>query len=80
MYIILEADPAIYWNQQYRIEFLDDKLRMIGLDNILQMNLFILLYYIEVVALARLLSILHIAICIPLFWISGQTHNLKNYN
>ena len=53
---------------------------MTGADNILQMNLFILLSSNEVVALAKLLSILHIAICIPLCWILGQTHKLKNYN
>ena len=80
MDILLEASPAIYWNRQYCIEFLDDKLRMIGSSNILQMNLFILLSCLEVVALTRLLSILYIAICIPLRWISGKTHTLKEYN
>lgn len=32
------------------------------------------------VALLRVLSILHIAICVPTRWLAGKTHELKEYN
>jgi hypothetical protein len=34
----------------------------------------------EVVAMLRVLSILHIAICVPTRWLAGKTHELKEYN
>eukprot|EP00956_Cyclotella_meneghiniana_P040421 scaffold194930_cov35-Cyclotella_meneghiniana.AAC.1 len=34
----------------------------------------------EVVALLRVLSILHISICVPTRWLAGKSHELKEYN
>jgi len=34
----------------------------------------------EMIALSCLLSILHIAICLPFHWLTGKTHKLKQYN
>jgi hypothetical protein len=64
-----EGCLAIYMNYPYYIEFLDEMLRKPKQSNqqvsILQQNLFVVLTSTEMIALARLLSILHISICMP---------------
>ena len=77
--LCVEGAGAIYWNRKYWIEFLDDRLRNPG-DNILQENLFILLSSCEMIALARVCSIVHIAICLPSRWLAGNTHKLAQYD
>ena len=62
--LIVEGSGAVYWNRQYWVEFLDDRLRIPG-DNILQENLFVVLSSLEIVALSRVYSIVHLAICLP---------------
>jgi hypothetical protein len=48
--------------------------------SILQQNLFVALKSSEMIALARLLSILHLSACIPFCWLAGKTHELSQYN
>ncbi|KAL7503011.1 hypothetical protein ACHAXN_000861, partial [Cyclotella atomus] len=67
-----EGAGAVYWNRIYYIEFLDECLRS-GNDNILQENLFIVLTSVEMVALCRIMSIIHFKICHPLRWLAGNT-------
>ena len=78
--LYLEGAPAIYWNRQYCIEFLDERLRMSSEGNILQENLFVVLSSLEMVALSRLCLILYLSICIPFRWIAAKSHTLKQYN
>jgi hypothetical protein len=65
-----EGCLAIYMNYPYYIEFLDEMLRKPKQSNqqasILQQNLFVVLTSTEMIALARLFSILHISICMPM--------------
>jgi hypothetical protein len=69
---------AIYMNYLYYVEFLDNMLRkQVSVNDkpsILQQNLFVALTSREMIALSRLLSILHIAICLPFRWLAGKTH------
>ena len=77
--IVVEGAGAIYWNRQYWIEFLDERLRLPG-GNILQESLFIVLSSLEIVGVSRLYSILHFSICLPMRWIAGNSHVLAKYN
>jgi hypothetical protein len=67
-----EGAGAVYWNRIYYVEFLDECLRS-GNDNILQENLFIVLTSVEMVALCRIMTIIHFKICHPLRWLAGNT-------
>ncbi len=42
-------------------------------------NLFIILQSVKMIALFRVLSILHIAICIPTRWLAGKTPELAEF-
>ena len=53
-------------NIPYYLEFLNWRMSCGGTENILEKNVFILLQSVEVVAMLRVLSILHIAVCMPL--------------
>jgi hypothetical protein len=78
-----EGCMAIYMNYPYYIEFLDTSLRKpkaTDKASILQQNLFVALNTSELVALSRLLSILHVAVCIPCRWLAGKTHELARYD
>ena len=77
--LCVEGAGAVYWNQKYWIEFLDERLRIPG-DNILQENLFIVLSSCEMIALARVCAIVHLSICLPTRWLAGNSHNLEDYN
>ena len=48
-------------------------------DNILMLNLFVLLDSPEMAAQSRFLCIFYFAICIPMCWLSGKTHELKGF-
>ena len=60
---------------RYYVEFLDEVLGS-GKDNILQENLYIVLTSVEMVALCRVMAILHFKICMPMWWLAGNTHFL----
>ena len=58
---------------RYYVKFLDESLRS-HKDNVLQENLFIVLTSVEMVALCRVMSILHFKICMPMRWLASNTH------
>ena len=70
-------------NYEYYLEFLDMMLRRRTKDgkaSILQKNLFVVLSSSEMIALTRLLSILHLSIVMPFRWLAGKTHELAHHN
>ena len=68
-------------NIPYYLEFLNWRLSCGGkTESILEKNLFILLQSVEVVAMLRVLSILHIAVCMPLRWLSGNCQDLAEHD
>jgi hypothetical protein len=80
-----EGSMAVYLNYPYHVEFLDMMLRKLRCGNsndkasILQQNLFVVLTSEEMIALSRLLSILHISVCTPFHWLAGKMHELQDY-
>ena len=60
---------------RYYIEFLDECLKS-HTDNILQENLFIVLTSSEMVALCRVMAIVHFTISMPMRWLAGNTHHI----
>ena len=74
----IEGSPALLMNIPFYLDFLNWRGGMV--DNILQKNLYIELQSVEVVALVRCLSILHISICLPTRWLAGNTEDLGDYN
>ena len=60
---------------RYYVQFLDECLRA-HKDNILQENLFIILTSMEMIALCRVMAILHFKICMPMRWLAGNTHSI----
>jgi hypothetical protein len=48
-------------------------------DGILVTKLYLMLRCTEVIALLCVLSMLHIAICLPTQWLAGKTHKLAEY-
>ena len=80
--VVSMASLAIYWNRNYCIEFLDYMMcipRKTKDDSILVQNLFVVLSSLEMVAAARMWSIFHITIIMPLRWLSGNVHTLGAY-
>ena len=80
--LCVEAAPAVLMNLPYYLQYLHWRIDATGgkCDNILQTKLWIMLRSAEVVAMLRVLSILHIAICLPTRWLAGKTHELKEFN
>lgn len=79
--IVSMAALAIYWNRNYYIEFLHE-LRVFNgkSDNLLVNYNYAMLSSLEMVAVARLWSILHISIIMPLRWIASKVHELSDYD
>ena len=78
-----EGCLAIYMNNEYYVEFLDTALRKRKKNqgaSILQMNLFVVLTSSEMIALARLLSIIHIYVVMPFRFLAGKTHEFAEFN
>jgi hypothetical protein len=75
-----EGAGALYMNHQYWAEFVDERLRQPGASNILQECLFIELTSVDVIASARIHSILHLAIVLPHRWLSGRSHTLAAFD
>ena len=77
----VEGAPAVLMNLPYYLQFLHWRLSIsIGSDSILQRKLFSVLRSTEMVALLCVLSILHIAICLPTRWLAGNSKDLGNYD
>jgi hypothetical protein len=79
-----EGSLPVYMNYPYYVEFLDSALRKPRKmknesASILQKNLFVVLTSSEMIALVRLLSILHLSICMPFRYLAGKSHEFKQY-
>ena len=75
-----EGCLPIIMNYPYYLEFLYWMLKKTGNNDkasLLQRNLFVVLGSVEMIALDRLLSIIHIYVCMPFHWLAGKTHRLK---
>ena len=80
--LCVEGAPAILMNLPYYLQFLKWLMSTCGSkgDGILATKLHIMLTSVEVIALLRLLSILHISICLPTRWLAGKTQDLAEYD
>lgn len=78
--LICMGSIAIYMNRNYNVEFLAEKLEMKDHENILEENLFTVLVSSEMISVARFWAIVHVAIVMPVRWLSGCTHELAEYN
>jgi hypothetical protein len=77
MNVVSMALMDIYWNRNYCVDFLDKLISYCGPeDNILARTQMTLLSSIDMVAVARLWSILHVAILMPMRWLAGKTLKL----
>ena len=80
--LCVEGAPAVLMNLPYYLQFLKWQMGTCGTkgDGILATKLYIMLTSVEVVALLRVLSILHISICLPTRWLAGKTQDLSAYD
>ena len=80
--LCMEGLMPIYMNYLFYMEFLDIQLCKYPWSNentsILQQNLFVALTSLEMIALSRLLSTMHVSVCMPFHWLAGKTHELKD--
>ena len=78
----VEGAPGVLMNLPYYLQFLNWRSAAVGgkSDGILATKLYIMLRSVEVVALLRVLSILHLAVCMPTRWLAGKTHELADYD
>ena len=72
--MVLEIAFDAYTNAWLYKLFLDDALSTLDTDNILQENIFIILSSVDIIALSRLISILHFSVNVTMRWISGKAH------
>jgi hypothetical protein len=70
---------AAFMNIPFFVEFLDWQSSCGTGNGILMKNLFIILQSVKMIALFRVLSILHIAICIPTRWLAGKTPEIAEF-
>ena len=73
----------IIQNYPFYLEFLDWTLRKTNTSDkvsILQRNLFVALGSVEMIALARFMSIIHVSVSMPFRWLAGKTHKLAEYD
>ncbi len=67
----IEIEGAMFiMNIPYYFEFICWRLSCGGSDSILMTNLYKVLQSVEIIALLRVLSILHLAICLPHRWLA----------
>ena len=52
---------------------------LLASDNLLQRSLFIVLGSMEMIAQLRVASILHLAVVLPMRWLTGNSHTLSEY-
>ena len=74
---------AILMNYSFYVEFLDSMLHKHGKNkkiSILEENFFVALTSKEMIVRVRLLSILHISMCVPIHWLAGKTHELEAHS
>ena len=75
----VEGAIAVLMNIPYYLEFLIWRFRCGG-DGILEKNLWLVLRSVEFVALLRVLSILHLSVCMPMRWLAGNCGALEEYD
>ena len=75
----VEGAVAVLMNTPFYLEFLIWRMRCGHTDGILERNLFMLLRSVEMISFLRVLSILHISICMPLRWLAGNCGNLASH-
>jgi hypothetical protein len=80
--LCVEGAPGVLMNLKLYLQFIRWRMCAVGGkgDNILATKLYIMLRSSEVVALLRVLSILHISICLPTRWLAGKSHELGDYD
>ena len=78
--IYVEGVIAVLMNVPYYMEFLIWRMRCGHVYGIIERNVFMLLRSVEMIDFLCVLSILHIAVCMPLRWISGNCSNLSQHN
>jgi hypothetical protein len=80
--LCVEGAPAVLMNLPYYYQFLTWRMGTCGTsgDGILATKLYLMLRSVEVVSLLRVLSILHISICLPTRWLAGKSQDLAEYN
>jgi hypothetical protein len=82
--LCVEGAPAvlILMNLPYYLQFLHWRSGTCSTsgDGILATMLYLMLRSVEVVALLRVLSILHISICLSKRWLAGKTQDLADYD
>ena len=76
----MEGATSVLMNVPYYLEFLIWRMRCGHGDGILEHNLFMSLRSVEMIAFLFILSILNIAVCMPLGWISGNCSHLSQHN
>ena len=77
-----EGCLAIFMNYEYYVEFLDQMLRKRDANekaSILQQNVFVILTSVELLALSRLLSIIHLSISMPVRFLAGKSHQFAKH-
>ena len=78
---VTEGSLPLYMNRHYYLEFLHQRLCAgSGEGNILQTNLFLVLSCIEMVAVLRVLSIVHVSIVMPMRYLCGKCHELNGFS
>ena len=78
--MVLKGSVAVYKNAWLYKLFLVEALSTFDADNILQENLFIILSYAKIIALTRLMSIIHLSVNVPIWWLAGKTHTLSAHD
>ena len=76
--LAVEGATTMYWNRKYYIQFPDEMLLAEAKCNISQTNLFIVLSSMEIIAMCRTYAIFHFCISLPMGWLAGNTHTLKD--
>ena len=75
-----EGAVPILMNIPYYLEFLVWRMMCGAGDGILEKNLFILLRSVKMVALLRVLTILHVSVTMPLRWLAGNCGDLSEHD
>ena len=76
----VEGAIVVLMNVPYYLEFLIYRMRCVHRDGILERNLFMMFRSVKMIDFLRVLSILHIAVCMSLLWIAGNCGDLSQHN
>ena len=80
-YAVTEGSLPVYMNWHFYVEFLHQRLCAGTAEgNILHTSIFIVLSSIKIVAMLRVLSIVHISIVIPMRFLCGRCQHLEGWS